>query len=97
MRYWGIDLGKRVIALVARDAQGAEVAAHLVQSQKDAASLIEPTDAVIIEWTGGKVRPLLEMLYARGCRQLYVYRGMLRADRLHVGYTRKGTIRMRRR
>ena len=90
MRYWGIDLGKRVIAMVARSEDGAEVASHLVQSQKDAVSLIELNDAVIVEWTGGKARPLLEALYAHGCRQLYVYRGMLRADRMHVGYTRKG-------
>jgi transposase len=90
MNYWGIDLGKKVIALVARDENGTEVATKLVQSQKEVVSLIAPTDAVVIEWTGGKARPLLEALFARGCRQLYLYQGLLRADRLHVGYTRKG-------
>lgn len=90
MRYVGIDLGKTMIAVVARDEVGEIVEEVIVKTQREVLERVRPGDAVVIEWTGGKARPLLESLLHRGVHQLYIYRGNLRADRQHLGYQRKG-------
>lgn len=90
MLYWGIDIAKEMLALVARDESGEVVRVEIVRTADEAVGMIAPTDAVVIEWTGGKARPLLEALAHKGVAQLYLYKGSLRVDRLHLGLPRKG-------
>lgn len=90
MWYWGIDFAKEMLALAARDETGEVVRVELVRTADEAVRMIAPTDAVVIEWTGGKARPLLEALVHKGAQQLYLYKGSLRVDRLHLGLPRKG-------
>lgn len=92
MKYWGIDIGKDITACVARDETGAVVQTESVRDLRSVCNLIQEDDRVAVEWTGGRGRMLLEMLWERGVRQTYIYKGWLKADRLHLGYQRKGDV-----
>lgn len=91
MRYWGIDYGKRVIAMVARDVAGNVVETQIVSDREQCLSYIAPDDAILIEWCGGVIRPLLDECLRRGTR-VYIYRGKIYVDRLHLGLPRKGDM-----
>jgi len=92
MRYWGIDIGRDLYAAVARDSAGDTVSTIISQSDSEIIEQIEPADAVACEWTGGRARDLLEKLIQRGVTHLYIYKGSLRADRLHLGFDRKSDV-----
>lgn len=92
MKYWGIDIGKDITACVARDETGAVVQTESVREADKVGNFIQPGDKVAVEWTGGRGRALLEMLWERGVTDTYIYKGWLKADRLHLGYQRKGDI-----
>lgn len=92
MKYWGIDIGKDITACVARDESGAVVQTETVKDLKAVCNIVQRGDKVAVEWTGGRGRALLEMLWERGVEDTYIYKGWLKADRLHLGYQRKGDI-----
>lgn len=92
MKYWGIDIGKDITACVARDETGAVVQTESVKEPESVCSFIQAGDKVAVEWTGGRGRALLEMLWEHGVTETYIYKGWLKADRMHLGYQRKGDI-----
>lgn len=92
MRYWGVDIGKERIVGVARADSGEIELTHSAADYEEIAAKIHPGDVVACEWTGGRGRLFLELLWAKGVTDLYIYKGNLRADRLHLGYDRKGDV-----
>ena len=92
MRFWGIDLGKEVTAAVCRDETGGIIHSDIYRDAEAIVRLVELQDAVAVEWTGGRARPLLEKLWEKGVTRLYLYNGGIEADRRHLGYGRKGDL-----
>jgi len=89
-RYVGIDIGKRFSAMAIRDERGQALQVLTVMDLAELLDYLQVSDKVIVEWTGGRAYQLLEMLYAQGFRNLYVYEGWLKADRTALGFTQKG-------